>query len=245
MAAVDERTRFSWPEVVERAAVIAGSYSTPVTLRQVFYRLVSEHLIPNKDMSYKTLSSTSAKARREGWFPQLLDQGREIHRPWHRDDPVGAVTSLARSYRSDRTEGQEEQLWVVLEKATLLEQVVSWTDRYGIPVVALRGYGSQTIVDDVRDNVECDGRAAAALYLGDLDASGLDIERDFGERTDYCFDEVTRLAVNFAQVDELGLVPAPGKRSDTRAASFEADYASSSKSRSKPPRRSNSWWSTR
>ena len=33
-----------------------------------------------------------------------------------------------------------------------------------------------------------------------------------------------RLAVTFAQVDELGLVPAPGKRSDTRAASFEADY---------------------
>jgi hypothetical protein len=216
--------RISWPPIVERAAAIAGSYSTSVTLRQVFYRLVSEHLLPNSDSSYKTLSARTAEARREGWFPALLDQGRQVQRPYWRDDPVGALQSLARNYRRDRTEGQEVQLWVVLEKATLLEQVVQWTEDYGIPVVAARGYGSQTIKDDVRDEVEGDGRPAIALYLGDLDPSGEDIQRDFEERTDFCFDELHRLAVTFEQIDELGLVPAPGKRTDSRAPGFIAKY---------------------
>ena len=55
-----------WPEVVAHAAEIVNSYDTTVTLRQLYYRLVSELLIPNVDSSYKTLSSRTAEARREG-----------------------------------------------------------------------------------------------------------------------------------------------------------------------------------
>jgi len=218
------QTRIRWPEVIERAAEIAGSYSTPVTLRQLHYRLVAEHLIPNTRSAYKSLSSESAKARRAGVFPALTDRGRRIENLWSYSDPAEAVGRLARGYRRDRTAGQDEAVWVVVEKDTLIEQITAWVDGYGIPVVALRGYGSQTIIDDVRGEVLADGRDTTAVYIGDLDASGEDIERDFHERTDYCFADVRRVAVTFEQIDTLGLEPVPGKSADSRAGRFVENY---------------------
>jgi hypothetical protein len=72
--------RLDWNPILERAARIAASYSTPVTLRQLFYRLVAAGLLPNTQPAYKTLSVKTAEARRHGWFPRLLDRGRAIHR---------------------------------------------------------------------------------------------------------------------------------------------------------------------
>jgi hypothetical protein len=75
------RERVSWPPIAERAAEIARSYATPVTLRQLFYRLVAELLIPNTLRYYKALSRQTARARRQDGFPSLIDQGRSIERP--------------------------------------------------------------------------------------------------------------------------------------------------------------------
>ena len=61
--------RLVWAPIVGRAAEIAGG--TLMTLRQCFYILVSEGLIPNADSSYKSLSRLTAEARREGWFPSF------------------------------------------------------------------------------------------------------------------------------------------------------------------------------
>jgi hypothetical protein len=112
---------------------------------------------------------------------------------------------------------------MVLEKATLAVQVEAWTDVYGLPVVALRGYASTPLITAVAAQVERDGRKAVALYLGDLDPSGMSIEEVFFARTD-CFDDTTRLVVRPEQVAQLSLVAAPGKGTDPRAAGFVASH---------------------
>ena len=61
--------RSKWDRILARAKRIALSYDTPVTLRQLFYRLVAAVLIPNNDSSYKQLSTKTAEARRDGTFP--------------------------------------------------------------------------------------------------------------------------------------------------------------------------------
>lgn len=61
------------------------------------------------------------------------------------------------------------------------------------------------------------------IYAGDLDASGEDIERDFEERTTIDWD-LSRIAVTYEQIEDLDLVMQPGKRTDPRAAAFEAKY---------------------
>lgn len=222
-------TRRCWPDIVAQAAAIVRSYDTPVTLRQLFYRLVSAQVIPNTQSAYAQLSSRTAEARREGGFPALLDRGRSIHRPEHFDDPADALESLRHWYRRDRTAAQDVSLYLGVEKAGLVNQLTAWFGDLGLPVLALGGYSSQTYVDDVRQDVRRQRlqerspaemqRPAVLLYAGDFDPSGEDIDRDFVARTD-CFDKVERIALSRSQVDEFRLPPNPGKTTDTRAGKF-------------------------
>ena len=150
--------RTAWAPVVAVAADVVRSYDTPVTLRQVFYRLVARELIPNTQSAYKTLSARTAKGRREGWFPALAEQ-----------------------YRRPRDEGQDYQLCVLVEKRTLVEQLRAWFDPYGVAIVALGGYESETLNRLIRSEVAADGRPAVGLYGGDIDPTGEDIEHNLGD----------------------------------------------------------------
>jgi len=53
----------SWPTILIRARQIMAQYDTPVTLRQIFYRLVSEQLIPNNRSSGPELWLGSSSSR--------------------------------------------------------------------------------------------------------------------------------------------------------------------------------------
>src|SRR5665213_2793971 len=68
----------NWAVVLRHAAEIVSGYDTGVTLRQVYYRLVADQSLPNTLSSYNQLSVKSAVARREGWFPALIDPQRTI-----------------------------------------------------------------------------------------------------------------------------------------------------------------------
>ena len=100
----------AWPAVIDRAAEIVESYDTSVTLRQLFYRLVSEQALPNTEGAYKRLSALTAEGRRSGGFPDLIDRGRAIHRPPSFDSPTDAMRALIELYRRDRTRDQDVSL---------------------------------------------------------------------------------------------------------------------------------------
>lgn len=211
--------RINWDQVLVRAAQIVRSYDTGVTLRQLFYRLVSEQLIPNRQTAYNTLSSKTAAARRAGWFPDLVDRGRQIQRHRSFAGPVDALRWLRSIYRRDRTTGQPWTIFVGVEKNGLLNLLVNWYGDLGLPVVALGGYSSQTFVDDIRADVERQNRPAILIYAGDFDASGEDILRDFVDRT-HCWTHVVRIALNPDQITRYNLPPLPGKSTDSRASGF-------------------------
>ena len=212
--------RIAWPSVVTEAARIVRSYDTSVTLRQLFYRLVSAQLIPNTQTAYKRLSELTAEGRRGGEFPELIDRGRQIHRYQTFGGVRDAVQKLAAWYRLDRTGGQDVSLYLGVEKAGLVVQLQSWFGRpLGIPILALGGYSSQSYVAQVQRDVGSTGRAAVLLYAGDYDPSGEDIDRDFTQRTD-CWDKVIRIALSAGQVQQYNLPPNPGKTTDSRAAGF-------------------------
>jgi hypothetical protein len=215
--------RVHWEAVLEHAAGIVRSYDTGVTLRQLFYRLVADGTLSNTDTSYKTLSARTAAARRDDGFPPLVDLGREIARDATFDGPEDARDWLREIYRRDRTEGQPFAVYLGVEKATLTALVRSWFGDRGIPVVTLRGYSSQTYVDNVTLDASRDGRKTILLYVGDYDPSGVDIERDFYERSD-AFADVIRVAVLPEQISTYNLIPAPGKATDSLAAGFVARH---------------------
>ena len=218
-----KRANIKWPPVLNAAVEILSGYDTRVTLRQLFYRLVSAEVLPNTQRCYKDLSEYSAVARRAGWFPPLMDRTRQVHEYQTFEGAGDARSWLVSIYRIDRMRNQERAIFLGVEKAGIIAQLQEWFGDLGIPVIALGGYASQTYTDEVRERIEGDERASVLLYSGDYDPSGEDIDRDFLSRTD-CFDEVVRVALLPEQVEEFDLPKLPGNEKDARAKAFKARH---------------------
>lgn len=215
--------RTSWTDLLSVAARIVAGYNTGVTLRQLFYRLVAAELLPNTRVAYQTLSRITAEARRRGAFPALVDRTRSIHRHVSFDGVADARQWLGEIYRRDRTAGQAWSIYLGVEKAGIVEQLRAWFGEFGLPVLALGGYSSQTYVDEIVCDVEVQDRPAVLIYAGDFDPSGEDIDRDFCARTG-CFTEVVRVALTSTQVVGHHLPEQMGKSSDSRSAAFVARH---------------------
>jgi hypothetical protein len=137
-----------WPAIIAAARDIIESYDTAVTLRQLFYRLVAAVLLPNTIGADKPTLGPHAEARRDGTFPDLIDNTRWIHEPYWYRDPAEALRELARNYRRNRTESQDVSIFLATEKRGLVEQLDGWfSDPYGIPVLPLGGWSSQSFID--------------------------------------------------------------------------------------------------
>jgi hypothetical protein len=219
--------RKAWAPIVARAAEIVEGYETAVTLRQVFYRLVAEGLLANKVTDYNQLSDRTAKRRREGTFPELIDPTRSIERPLDFSSPADALNWLAARYRRDRLEEQPVLPVIVVEKATLVAQLYSWFgEPWSVPIAALRGYASESYertilnlveAEEEEDDLGTTRREVELIYCGDFDPSGEDIPRSFQDKTGLT---LRRVALDWEQVLRFDLPPAMGKASDSRAAAF-------------------------
>lgn len=218
------RRNLDWTPILAHAKAWVEAQELTPTLRQTFYHLVATGLIPNADGPYKTLSSRTAQARRDGAFPSLLDNVRSIDRMSSWDGLDSFAVDAARSFHLDRTDGQAWQVWVAVEKRGMVAQAAAIVRGRGWATVPLGGFGSQTIVDDVADAVAADGRPAVLLLGGDFDASGWGIRRDFVARTG-CWAEVIEFALTRDQVDARGLMPTVGSgKKDSRNAGFMAAH---------------------
>jgi hypothetical protein len=134
-------------------------------------------LLPNTEYHYRRLSALTAKSRREGTFPDLIDTTRGIQRPLVWTSAADAQRWLRKRFRLDRTEGQDVALYLGVEKRGQDRLLDAWFGKYGIPILPLAGYVSQGFVQEVQEDVLLrDGRPAVLIYAGDFDASGEDID---------------------------------------------------------------------
>jgi hypothetical protein len=170
-----------WEPVIDHAAEIVASYDTGVTLRQLFYRLAADGSIRNERGDYSHLSKLTAERRRQGLFPTLIDPTRRVREPLTFTGPDQARQWLTDQYRRDRTEGQPVSVYLGVEKHGMAAQLVSWFGGYGLPILTLGGWASQTFVDEVFQHAIRQDRPAVFLYTGDFDPSGWFIgdERDY------------------------------------------------------------------
>jgi hypothetical protein len=205
---------------------ILEGYRGPMTLRQVYYRLVATQVITNDERAYKALSATLTKARRAG----LVDPARIIDRLRHPtrvscwEDLSDFLQTVRRSYRREKWTTQPRDVEVWVEKDALAGVLQPLTNEYEVTLFACRGYNSYSALHEAAERLSED---TTILYLGDFDPSGADMSRDIRERLEDDFGvsvELRVLALTHEQVETYSLPPAPAKRKDPRAAAFVAKH---------------------
>jgi len=212
------------------------------TLRTLFYALVSKQAIPNTKSAYKRLSRKLVQARKDKVFawdfledktryiikgysasypePEELDRVKSSCEYWFNKISIekllnewfeGIAISPYVGYWAKQPNTVE--LWI--EKDALAATIKAWTKKVNIRVN--RGYSSWTFIyENVKELKRLLERheKIIILYLGDLDPSGVDIERFLKESLEY-FEldkskvELKRLAVTPEQVEKYNLPPRP------------------------------------
>jgi hypothetical protein len=187
----------------------------PLTLRQLYYRLVSDLVIENRQNEYRKLSRDLTKARLHGLIPweAIHDRSRTFSAVTGWPDPQAFVTQTVRylsyGYARDLLQTQPRQLELWIEKDALSKIFQGVADEYHVPVVVARGFSSISFVHECAERVRL-GRPTTILYFGDLDPSGwemlpammetLQLEMEIGHRV-----EAVRCALNPDQVEQYEL----------------------------------------
>jgi len=205
----------------------------PLTLRQVFYRLVATFGFDKTEKSYKRLGEVLNRARRAGFvrFEDIRDDGVTVVNPRAWDNAEAfrqGVSAGARAFRLDRQHSQPVRLLIAVEAGGMVPQIARVADEFGVSVQSSGGFDSVTAKHDLALLLS-EWPAAEVLHIGDYDPSG---EHVFGSLSsdvsqflvDMGIKEAiaarrttfTRLAVTPAQIDEMDLPTAPPKVTDRR-----------------------------
>jgi len=227
-------------EIVEASLEVFQQYDTAITLRQLYYRLVSKLLITNTVNSYKRLSRIMVKAREDGDVPVncLEDRSRRVlgkgdvgfgSAEEYLKTRLETLQDSWRGFTMPMWDDQHRNVLISLEKDALSRLVSRIANKYSVRTFPTRGYPSFSYVQEMSRYITAkqDGRATVVLYFGDFDPSGVDIERDLTDRLekygarDF---EVRRVALTLDQIRQYSLPPMPVKRSDARADGFLAEH---------------------
>jgi len=217
-------------------AIIGELYKYKLTLRQLYYQLVSRDVIPNQEREYRKLSRVLTDARYAG----LLDWGaiedriRQPDTPTEFDGLRELVDAALDSYRLPRWEGQDGYVELWVEKDALSSVLRPLAREYHVTLMVNRGYSSASAMYDSAQRfavAENEGRGMHLFYLGDLDPSGEDMVRDIRKRfEELCVSgvQVQKIALTPEQVAMYNPPPNPAKRTDPRAAAFINQHGASS-----------------
>lgn len=226
-------------EMIEKLNGILESYEAQgykLSLRQLYYQLVSKALIENSERSYKRIGDLVSNARLAGLldWDMIEDRGRETIAPPMWSDPAEIVDAAAKQFAIDRWADQPNHVEVMVEKAALEGVLIPVCRELGIRFTANKGYGSQSLLYEIGQRYEemrGQDKDVYMLYLGDHDPSGIDMTRDVSDRLGlFSHDDVTveRLALNMDQVEQWQPPENPAKTTDSRYGTYIVQFGESS-----------------
>jgi len=209
---------------------IIATYSAQgytLTLRQLFYQLVSRNIVPNTERSYKNVGNAVSDGRLAGLidWDAIEDRVRVPRRASEFRNLRELAEAAISSYRLPRWDGQDmyAELWV--EKDALAGVLEPIAREWHAVLMVNRGYSSQSAMFEASRRfrrAERAGMKPVLLYLGDHDPSGEDMVRDVADRLAMFGVEVDvrKIALTMAQVEEYNPPPNPAKMTDSRAAAY-------------------------
>jgi hypothetical protein len=181
-----------------------GSYG-PMTVRQIFYRLVGEHGYDKTERAYKRLAEYLVKARRSQMisFDAIRDDGGTTRGgPWgfdSVDDFLEDLAAYSTQYALNPTLEQPHHIMIYCEAEGMVPMLSQMVRDYGVAVTGTGGFSSLTVTHHLA--VEVDG-----------------VQFEYG--VEGAFFIPRRVALTEEQVEEYDLPSAPPKSTDSRSANW-------------------------
>lgn len=211
-----------------------------LTLRQLYYQLVSREVIANNQKEYAKLSILLKQGRMAGIvdWDAIEDRGRKPKLPYFVAGVKDALNDTISQYRLDRMSGQPKYIEVWVEKDALSNVFLRVTEEFHIRLMVNKGYSSCSAMHEAfkrfKRHMETNEQDGLILYFGDHDPSGIDMARDIKERMvefgiyDYGEFEIKRPALTIQQVRQFRCPENPAKMSDPRAGWYVKEHGNKS-----------------
>jgi hypothetical protein len=225
----------TWP-LIEQVRGVLGEYRDylPLTIRQIFYRLVGVYRFSKTERAYKNLCEMLNRARRAGIisFDAIRDDSADITTTGGWPSAASLIAQWrtdAEGFRLDRQQGQPQRLLIMVEAAGMRPQIEAASADWSVPVIPSGGFDSLTAKHGLAVALGNHEGITEVLHIGDLDPSGNHLFLSMAEDVATLIDDLnlpgvarfTRLVVLPEHIINLGLPTAPPKVTDRRA--FEGD----------------------
>lgn len=170
--------------ILEQTASILREYGAygPMTVRQVFYRLVGQHGYEKTELAYKRLAQYIVKARRAQIisFDSIRDDGgtsRGGPDGWtDLDSFLSDLAKWSTTFDLDKTLGQPYVVELWCEAEGMVPMLSSMVADWNIKVTGSGGFSSVTVTHSFASRVvqrwRQERRPTVLLHVGDFDPSG-------------------------------------------------------------------------
>ena len=159
------RSAPKYDELIRASLEVFDQYDTSITLRQLYYRLVSRLLMPNTINSYKRLSRVLVKAREQGDVPIncLEDRSRRIlgrgdtgfnSAEEYLKNKLNSLQDSWKGFSMPMWDDQPKHVLISLEKDALSRLVSRVANNYSIRTFPTRGYPSFSYVQGMAKYME-------------------------------------------------------------------------------------------
>ena len=215
-------------EAIKKQIEIALATDHPMTVRQLFYRLVTRGVISKSEAEYKgTVIRLTGEMRLAGRTPFdfIADNTRWMRKPTTHSGLERALMRTAQAYRRSIWDDQDVYVEIWLEKDALAGVLYEVTHKWDVPLMVAKGFASLSFLHSAADAIRAIGKPTFLYYFGDHDPSGLVIPRSIEARLRQFVPDAEihfeRVAVTSEQIEAMGLPTRPTKKTDSRSKNFE------------------------
>jgi hypothetical protein len=174
---IKPRTRRSKAEMdtIRHAILRIVNGGTGMTVRHLFYRLVSEDVVEKIETEYDgTVARLAVELRRSGdiLYGKIVDGSRLYSMPETYASIEDALADTAAIYRRSywRQAPLDLEVWCEKDAIRALIQDVTW--ELAVPLMVTRGFASESVVQSLAEETRCSGKPRVILSLNDYDPSG-------------------------------------------------------------------------
>ena len=174
-----------------------------MTIRQLYYQMVSREIIPFDNREYDKLITLVAKGRDAGLidWTHIVDRSRDAYQVPIFNSVSEALQQAADDYHINIWDGMPIKPVIWFEKAGLSQIIGQVAAKYNLEYMSTRGENSLTWLHEVTQQQD-----VVILYLGDHDAHGVQISDGMVAKVKMYSDgavDFKRIGISLKQGEEI------------------------------------------